>query len=208
MRRTFIFFLTMMLTCSMTTIAQDVEAFVNKQLERYPKSRLLDIYKSCFQDYMGAEHLVGDTASARAYLEQELAQCDTTTLEPWYSEPCGPGGHYVRVSLRAVLEGHVSTEQLLDAFIASANVESRPTVEQWASRWQSMITIIDGMSLQLPHYEEDRQFISDVLSQGKYAISHSADYREAYSPHYRIVNRETYDRSIRPSLPHSCCCHE
>jgi hypothetical protein len=26
----------------------------------YPKSRLLDIYKSCFQDFMGADHLVPD----------------------------------------------------------------------------------------------------------------------------------------------------
>ena len=37
-----------------------IEGFVNRQLQTYPKSRLLDIYKSCFQDYMGAEHLVSD----------------------------------------------------------------------------------------------------------------------------------------------------
>ena len=37
--------------------AQSIERFVNTQLQSYPKSRLLDIYKSCFQDYMGAEHL-------------------------------------------------------------------------------------------------------------------------------------------------------
>ena len=36
--------------------AQDVEKFVSNQMQTYPKSRLLDIYKSCFQDYMGAEH--------------------------------------------------------------------------------------------------------------------------------------------------------
>ena len=40
--------------------AQDVQSFVNHQLQTYPKSRLLDLYKSCFQDYMGAEHLVSD----------------------------------------------------------------------------------------------------------------------------------------------------
>ena len=37
-----------------------IEGFVNRQLQTYLKSRLLDIYKSCFQDYMGAEHLVSD----------------------------------------------------------------------------------------------------------------------------------------------------
>jgi len=43
-----------------TLSAQDIQGFVTKQMQTYPKSRLLDIYKSCFQDYMGAEHLVSD----------------------------------------------------------------------------------------------------------------------------------------------------
>ena len=52
---------------------QEVETFVAGLLEQYPQARLLDVYKSCFQDYMGAEHLIGDTASVKAYLMQELA---------------------------------------------------------------------------------------------------------------------------------------
>ena len=43
---------------SLTSHAMGVEDFVNELLREYPKARLLDIYKSCFQDYMGAEHLV------------------------------------------------------------------------------------------------------------------------------------------------------
>jgi hypothetical protein len=43
-----------------------IEGFVNRQLQTYPKSRLLDIYKSCFQDYMGAEHLVSDRQRVKA----------------------------------------------------------------------------------------------------------------------------------------------
>ena len=45
---------------SLTSHAMGVEDFVNELLRDYPKARLLDIYKSCFQDYMGAEHLVGE----------------------------------------------------------------------------------------------------------------------------------------------------
>ncbi|MBR5169987.1 MAG: hypothetical protein IKW85_05410 [Muribaculaceae bacterium] len=199
--------ITAMLTYSMTLSAQKVETFVRSQLAQYPQSRLLDLYKSSFQDFMGAEHLVNDTASARAYLEQELAQCETMELLPWYSEPCGPNGNHVRVSLRAVLEGHISADALLSAFIASANTQSRPTVEQWSTRWRDMMAVIDRMELDLPHYDEDRQFIDEVLNQGKYAISHSTDYREAYSPHYRIIAREIFERDIKPLLPHPCCCH-
>lgn len=189
------------LALSMTAQGNDVMSFVNGLMEQYPKARLLDIYKSSFQDFMGAEHLVSDTASVRAYLEQELATTDVDDLMPWYYEPCGVHGNYVRVSLWAVMEGKITADALLEAFIASANCPSRPTVEDWATQWHGMMATIDKMGLELPHYDEDKAFIESVLEQGKYAISHSPDYREAYSPHYRIVERGIFEQEIMPALP-------
>jgi hypothetical protein len=179
-----------------TSSAQEmtVEAFVNGLLDQYPKARLLDIYKSCFQDYMGAEHLVSDTASVRAYLERELNQTNVEDLMPWYCEPCGMNGNYVRVSLRAVIEDKIGAEQLLEAFIASANSGERPSVERWAERWHEIIAFIDRMDLSLPCYEQDKRFIEEVLANGQYAISHSPEYREAYAPHYRIVKRDILEK--------------
>ena len=181
----------------------DVERFVSNLIERYPKARLLDIYKSCFQDFMGAEHLVNDTASARAYLEQELTMTDINDLMPWYYEPCGVEGRYVRVSLRTVMEGLVSAEQLLETFIASANNTTHPSVEEWVERWLEMMQTIDQMALDLPYFDQDKQFINEVLAQGRYAISHSPEYREAYAPHYRIVERSIFDERIKGLLPAS-----
>lgn len=207
MKRTLIILLTVMVSCTCMSIhAQDVETFVGGLLKQYPKARLLDIYKSSFQDYMGAEHLVNDTASAKAYLDQELATTDTDSLMAWHYEPCGVNGNYVRVSLRAVKEGIITADALLNAFIASAGGE-RPTVESWATRWHEMVSTIEGMGLALPHYEQDKQFIEEVLAKGKYAISHSPDYRDAYSPHYRIVRRDIFERDLKPFLPSQCCCH-
>ena len=48
-----------------------IAGFVNRQLQTYPKMRLLDIYKSCFRDYMGAEHLVSDRQRVKTYLDEE-----------------------------------------------------------------------------------------------------------------------------------------
>ena len=185
---------------------QEVEGFVTGMLEQYPQARLLDIYKSCFQDYMGPEHLVNDTASARAYLEQELATTETDKLLPWYWEPCGINGNFVRVSLKAVHDQLVTADMLLDAFVRSANAE-QPAVDQWRERWNSIAATIDSMKLSLPHYEQDRQLIEDVLGQGKYAISHSPEYREAYAPHYRIVKRDIFEQELKPLLPCGCGCH-
>ena len=187
-------------TCMTSAHGQEVEAFVNNLLEQYPKARLLDIYKSSFQDYMGAEHLVNDTASARAYLEREISTTDLDRLMPWYYEPCGPEGRHVRVSLRAIHEGRITADALLDAFIASAN-GAHPSIASWAGRWHEIIQAIDGMGLQLPYYIEDKEFIDGILRQGKYAISHSPEYREAYAPHYRIVERQIFEERIKPLLP-------
>lgn len=189
------------IACSMAANDHKVESFVNGLLEHYPAARLLDIYKSSFQDYMGAEHLVNDTASARAYLEQELASTTLDDLMPWYYEPCGIDSCHVRVSLRAVMEGLVSADLLLEAFISSANNTTHPSVDGWVARWHEIMQTIDQMMLDLPNYAEDKQFIEQVLAQGRYAISHSPDYREAYSPHYRIVERRIFDERIRELLP-------
>ena len=189
-----------MLLMSASMSAQDIVGFVKRQMESYPQSRLLDIYKSCFQDYMGAEHLVSDKDRVKAYLDEEL---NTTTLDelmPWYYEPCGIDGNYVRVSIRAVKEGIMTEDLLLDAFIRSANNPRRPTIEAWRDRWHEIIGTIDEMHLNLPNYLEDKQFIDSVLSKDKYAISHSPEYREAYHPHYRIVERGIFEQEILPQI--------
>lgn len=194
-------FLLFAMSCmALVGMSQNIDEIVKNQLSNYPKSRLLDIYKSCFQDFMGAEHLVGDTLSVRRYLEYELQQVEGDSLMSWYAEPCGLQGRYVRVSLRVVQKGLVSLDQLLSAFIRSANDSVRPSVEVWKAEWEKIVGQIDEMRLGLPYYDDDRRFIADVLAQGKYAISHSPDYRAAYRPHYRIVRRDIFERELKPLL--------
>ena len=192
--------LSIVLIMSVAVSAQDVEGFVNRQMQAYPKSRLLDIYKSCFQDYMGAEHLVSDRQMVKAYLDEELNTTSLDDLMPWYYEPCGIEGNYVRVSLRTVKEGIIQENLLLDAFIRSANNKERPSVDSWREQWHKIIGTIEQMNLNLPSYSEDKQFIDSILSAGKYAISHSPEYREAYHPHYRIVERNIFEREIKPKI--------
>jgi quinol monooxygenase YgiN len=198
MKKTFM--TSVLLLLSVVAVAQDIERFVKHQLPTYPESRLLDIYKSCFQDYMGAEHLVSDSRKVKAYLDEEL---NTTTLDdlmPWHYEPCGIDSSFYRVSIRTVKEDIITEELLLDAFIRSANSDKRPTVDSWKDRWHKIIGTIEQMKPDLPYFQEDRRFIDSILSVGKYAISHSPEYREAYRPHYRIVEREIFEREIKPLI--------
>jgi hypothetical protein len=120
-------------------------------------------------------------------------------------------------SRQACLDGRVVTDE------GEANSETRPSVESmeqreplcshewpsrdrerrsqsWSKRWHNIIGTIDQMKLDLPDFQEDKQFIDSVLSVGKYAISHSPDYRNAYHPHYRIVERNIFEKEIKPLI--------
>ena len=191
--------LPLLLLLSVSISAQDTKTFVSRQMAQYPKSHLLDLYKSCFQDYMGAEHLVSDRERVKAYLDEELTSADIDDLPEWFYEPCGIKGRYFRVSLRAVKEGLITEDMFLDAFIRSANIK-RPSIKSWSRKWHKIIGTIDKMNLNLPDYDLEKQFIDSILSVGKYAISHSSDYREAYHPHYRIVERRIFENELKPLI--------
>ena len=188
-----------MLLISGCALAQDIQSFIRQQMFLYPKSHVLDLYKSCFQDYMGAEHLVSDHEQVKAYLDEELATTDIDDLPERLYEPCGITGRYVRVSLRTVEERLITVDMLLDAFVRSANIK-RPSVKSWSRKWHKIIGTIDKMNLNLPDYDREKQFIDSILSVGKYAISHSSDYREAYHPHYRIVERRIFEDELKPLI--------
>ena len=59
------------------------------------------------------------------------------------------------------------------------------------------------MEIGLPNYEEDKQFIDSILSEGKYAISHSQEYKDAYHPHYRIIERTIFENELKPMIERS-----
>lgn len=186
-----------LLLLHINAMAQSIEEFLNRQMTAYPESHLLDIYKSCFQDYMGAEHLVLDSERARAYLMKELETVNLNELQPWYYEYCGVDGQYVRVSLRGVLENRITTDALLDAFIRSANARKRPSVGRLAHRWHKIIDAIEDMNLDLPDYEREKLFFDSIIAKGKYATSHSEAYRKAYNLHYRIVERCIFEKELK-----------
>ena len=196
--------ITICLLCSIVLHAQDIEEFVHRQLQTYPQSRLLDLYKSCFHDYMGAEHLVSDRQGVKAYLDEELNTTTLNDLMPWNYEPCGIDSNYYRVSIRTIKENVISENMLLNAFIRSANTPKRLSVEEWSKRWHVIIGTIDQMQLGLPYYQQDKAFIDSILSVGRYAISHSPEYREAYHPHYRIVECGIFERELKPLIEKNC----
>lgn len=182
------------------------ERAIRQQLQDYPESRVQDIYKSFCQDNLGPGHLIPDPQSARNYLESELrtfredldsARYDAPSIMYY---PVGDNGNYVRVDLSVVLDGLVSEETYLDAFVRSANEGKRLTEEQWVAKWNEVEKVIRKHFPDIPDAQADLEMIDAYVEKGDLIMHHSETFGEAYNPHYRIIARDIFEKEIKPLI--------
>ena len=117
-----------------------------------------------------------------------------TRFEEQYAEPCGWRGNFIRINLKAVVEGKISAEELADAFIASVVAVNEEDLASWQTEWADIERAVVEHYPTLEGFEEDSATIAALISDGKYVKHHSRKYNEVYSPHYRIVSREQYEK--------------
>ena len=189
------------IACSFNLFGQTIDTLsmrsaIERQLVTYPESTLQDIYKSFYQEHFGPGHIISDTASARRYLMRELSEMGKTQSP--YFEPTGSQGDYVRVYLSAVADNLITAEQLLDAFVRSANLWQEPAVS-WLEKWETIVSIIQANKIELEGFETDLPLLT-AATQNNQAVHHSRRYNEAYHPHYRIVERGIFEIELKPSL--------
>jgi len=157
-------------------------------LNRYPLATLADIYKSFFQDEFGPGHLLDDHAAALTFLDREI---ETTVNRFRYEpEPCGLGRCYCRLSLDLVVGGIVSRQRFAEAFLRGSAGFTEPEGETWSRRWTDMRMALLPLRPRIEEFDEAAERIDDRLQHGQYAMHHSARFREAYDPRYRIVRME------------------
>lgn len=189
------------LACSFNLFGQSIDtaavhSAIERQLVTYPESTLQDIYKSFYQDRFGPGHMISDTASARSYLMRELSEMnDASTV---YYEPTGSEGRFVRVYLSTVTDGFITADQLLNAFVRSANMV-KETETDWTTEWKAIVGIITKYDIQMNGFETDAPLL-DEASRNCQAVHHSRAYNAAYHPHYRIVERSGFEEELRPLI--------
>lgn len=170
---------------------------VERQLTTYPESMLQDVYKAFYQEHFGPEHMISDTAAVSNYLEHELATMGNDDKMALYYEPIGIDGNYVRVYLKTVKDGLISTDQLLQAFIDSANSRREPAID-WTTKWDTIVDVVDKIKPEMGS-DEERALLHEA-SIKKQAVHHSSNYNAAYHPHYRIVDRNIFELLLKPAI--------
>ena len=159
---------------------QKTREFLQQQIKKYPKMQLQDLFKFLYQSAFGCEHLVSSVEDAVASIQKEA----TLLSDGDWCEPELLDGDYCRVPLSYLKRG-LSAETLGKLFFFSAKTE-----EEGKKNLQTKLQIAEAMIMEhlLPFSKE--KFISAKNhweANGFPPIHHSAEYREAYHPSYRLM---------------------
>jgi hypothetical protein len=153
-----------------------VEACIQAHCVRYPKLEIQDAIKFLYQSYMGGGHLIQDEAHAQARLEEEWTKTPASRSVPLW-EPLGE--HFCRLHFSACKVHGLSSKTVYRLFLLTAQ-ETTPD----PSALDQSLALLDRLPFPNEEIERTR---SQYRASGCPMVGHSAAYRNAYSPAYRII---------------------
>lgn len=185
-----------------TVLVNKVEKMILNLRTLYPMIEIYDVYKSVFQDVMGPEHMITDSISARKYLDAELKMTNANGCIPAYVEPCGIDGTFVRVYLNAVTDGLITEDDLTNAFIHSSQNCNIQKIELLKKEWYAVKKALKKTPLYNVQFKPETQenFIDSILNTEDVSIHHSKTYSREYSPHYRVISMNVYDKYLKSKI--------
>jgi len=174
-----------------------VGQLLGHHLKRYPLAQLDDVYKLLHQSALGAGHAMDDVTVLRQRLDAEVAGLGTGPEEP-VAEPISPDGRLARVHLRAYLDAGHSVESLFDAFVQTAR-EYPPSPDKLAKFCGCLADLAAAGGIPFDQAEVSRYF-AKIAADGYPVVTHSAAFREAYRPAYRVVALD-FLPAVEPTSP-------
>ena len=178
--------------CLEETVAR-VSPVVRWHSERYSELSVEDLYKLLHQAVAGPGHAIERPEMARAWLDREWSELrDPVEDEPVF-EPLTADGRLVRVNLRPWRSSGREREQVLTAFLKTAEAVS-PSPEEIRSSMDAVRACSGSLAGEagIPAAQVDSLF-AQLAIEGYPAVHHSPGYRRAYAPAYRVVLREYVD---------------
>ena len=163
----------------------DITPFLIGQLQKHPSAQPRDMVKQCYQAAFGAEHLLLDIDAAKAYFDTEFSSVPIPEIDVPICEAIS--NDFSRVNLGAWKSADLPCGWLFSMFRhtatsgAAANAHAAfqlhlQHAEQLAASGQTPFSLADW-----------RAYIADYDSNNPRPVHHSAAYREAERPAYRVV---------------------
>ena len=161
---------------------EELEQILKAQAARYRKMQPGDAVKLIYQNEFGGGHLIRSEQAFLAYLRAEYAATEKDPAAPLY-ENIGNG--ICRVNLAAVKPDEL--DALGKEFIRCA-VEHKGTLAGFLNKL-ALLKRLTAEGLFAFDSQALGDYLADYAKAGYPAVSHSAVYRQAYKPAYRIVKK-------------------
>jgi len=155
-------------------------------LDDHPLAGAEDLYKFLHQAVYGPGHAIPNREAGAVWMEREIEDLGPPLEGELPCEVLGGEPPLVRVNLRPFVVRGFDSDQLLEAFIASANLARGTT-----RRLEVVLALATSYVQCAGRGElapELRTLTTELSKKGYPAIHHSEAYVEAYEPAYRVID--------------------
>ena len=169
-----------------------------EQIKNHPNQTLQDVYKSCYQDEYGPGHLIANESSAIKSLYSEINSIEKDYDPITLFEQTGLKGNYLRVDLTLIRDGKIPFFVLFRALVFSAKIGGQKTDEKWDKIWSEIVEAIKKSDLKFENFEKDLEELDKISKSDDKVVHHSEMYENTYHPHYRIIEKNVFEKFIKP----------
>ena len=171
-----------------------------EQIRNHPNQTLQDVYKSCYQDEYGPGHLISNESSAINSLLQEINTIEKDYTPITLFEKTGIYGNYLRVDLTLVRDGVIPFFVLFRALTISATIGGQKSDENWSTIWSEIVEEVKNAELKFENFEADLENLERISKSEDKVVHHSEMYENIYHPHYRIIEKNAFEKFIQPFI--------
>lgn len=162
---------------------------IGGHLARYPAMEPRDVYKLLYQGILGLKHLVASPGEFATRLRTEYeVVCSDDSGPLW--EAVRPDWRLGRLNLRPFKARGGDVELLIAACLQAAE-RTWGTPEELRAAWATFVAVCQAGQWQVFALPEVLAFSVWLTDHGHPTVHHSARYREAYEPAYRLVDRKS-----------------
>lgn len=158
---------------------------------RYPVMEPQDAVKLIYQSVFGGGHLIADRGASLRRLTREYRSVEQQSGHPLWEDI---GNGMVRVHLAALEAARCAPGVLNEVFVETALLHRADPAEFQAALERLTALTEDALFTFSPTALEE--YLLRYRSAGCPAVSHSAAYRRAYHPAYRVVRLDLLQRAL------------
>ena len=165
----------------MTDERTDLAGIIKAHTKRYPLLQPCDIVKLIYQNEFGGGHLITDREQSLKRMREEYVAVKADPRSPAH-EDIGNGMERVYLS---ALENEEALVELNDLFVRSAMLH-KGSLKNFKRKLDILIKEFNTFGF---HFSKKDlvEYLRQYEKEGDPMVSHSAVYREAYHPAYRVI---------------------